>query len=70
MILLLLQAIKANADQAGASIYELSYEDLIENNGLTQAEYRDLNELRKKLGEIAVQSRSILEAIKYRKQQE
>ena len=70
MILLLLQAIRANSDHAGASIYELTYEDLIENNGLTQEEYRELNELRKKLGEIAVQSRSLLEVIKYRKEQD
>ena len=67
MILLLLQAIKANANQAGASIYELRYEDLIDNNGLTQDEYRQLNELRMKMGEIAVQSRRLLEGIKYRK---
>ena len=70
MILLILQAIKANADQAGASIYELDYEQLIEVNGLTQAEYRELNQLRLKLGEVAVQSRTLLEAIKYRKDQD
>jgi len=67
MILQLLAMIKASAELGGNNIAEMDYSDLVDYCGLTQEEFRLLTELRHKLGEVAIMSRTLSHGIKYRK---
>ena len=67
MILKLLAMIKASAELGGENLAEITYTDLVDYCGLTQEEYRELTELRHKLGDIIIITRNLSHGIKYRK---